>query len=127
MVTRAKKTKEQRIRTEYNRIKKSYKPLPKETLNVVEGLMRRAAFMRVSLEDMEEDLMENGSVELFSQSESQKPYERQRPMAQLYNSMNANYQKIIRELSSHLPKEIQEKMDSPEDIMTRFANMRGDD
>ncbi|WP_271396875.1 hypothetical protein [Salinicoccus roseus] len=121
------KTKEQRIRTEYNRIKKSYKALPKESMNVVEGLIKRAAFMRISLEDMEEDLMENGSTEPFSQSENQIPYDRERPVARLYNTMNGNYQKIIRELSSHLPKDVQEKMDSPEDIMTQFSKLRGDD
>lgn len=121
------KTKEQRIRTEYNRIKKSYKALSKESMNVVEGLIKRAAFMRISLEDMEEDLMENGSVEMFSQSDNQIPYERERPVARLYNTMNGNYQKIIRELSSHLPKDIREKLDSPEDIMTQFSKLRGDD
>ncbi|OZT77120.1 hypothetical protein [Salinicoccus roseus] len=121
------KTKEQRIRTEYNRIKKSYKPLPKESMNVVEGLIKRAAFMRISLEDMEEDLMENGSVEMFSQSDNQIPYERERPVARLYNTMNGNYQKIIRELTSHLPKDVKEKLDSPEDIMTQFSKLRGDD
>ena len=69
---------------------------------IVDGLINRAAFMRISLEDMELDIHKDGFVEMFSQSETQTPYERERPVARLYNSMNKNYQSIIKELTSHL-------------------------
>ena len=121
----AEKTKEQRIKLEYNRLKRSYKELSKENQYMVEGLLRRAAFMRVTLEDMEEDLLENGSTEMFSQSDNQIPYERQRPTAQLYNSMNSNYQKIIRELAAHLPKEVPKEALNPMSMMQNFVDRRG--
>ncbi len=119
------KTKEQRITLEYNRLRRSFKDLSKENQYMVEGLLKRAAFMRVTLEDMEEDLLENGSVELFSQSDNQVPYERQRPTAQLYNSMNSNYQKIIRELAAHLPKEVPKEALNPMTMMQSFVDRRG--
>lgn len=121
----AEKTKEQRIKLEYNRLRRSFKELPKENQYMVEGLLKRAAFMRVSLEDMEEDLLENGSTEMFSQSDNQIPYERQRPTAQLYNSMNSNYQKIIRELAAHLPKEVPKEALNPMSMMQNFVDRRG--
>lgn len=98
-------TKEERITREEKRLRKSYKDLPKDKMQVVEGLIRRAAFMRVTLEYMEKDLDENGFVEMFTQSEKTEPYERERPVARLYNTMNKNYQNIIKQLTDLLPKE----------------------
>ena len=43
-----------RQKKEQNRIKKLYKNLPKDKLEIAKKLMERAAYMLVSLEDMEE-------------------------------------------------------------------------
>nr|DAD94147.1 MAG TPA: hypothetical protein [Siphoviridae sp. cttpk5] len=98
------KTKEQRIRAEKARLKRIYKTLPKEAAGTVAGLIDQAAFMRVECEDMAEDLRENGWTEPFRQSERLEPYDRARPIGQAYNSTNANYQKIIKQLTTLLPK-----------------------
>ena len=45
---------------------------------------------------------------MFSQSENQEPYERERPVARQYQSMNKNYQSIVKQLSDLLPKEVQQ-------------------
>ena len=94
--------KQKRIKKELSKLKKVYKDIPKDKMIIVDGLINRAAFMRISLEDMELDIHKDGFVEMFSQSETQTPYERERPVARLYNSMNKNYQSIIKELTSHL-------------------------
>jgi len=98
-------TKEERIKKELNRLKKNYKEISKEKMNVVDGLIYRAAYMRVLLEDYEADLDEGGYVEMFTQSEKTPPYERERPVARLYNSAFKNYQTIIKQLTDLLPKE----------------------
>lgn len=122
-------TKEARIKKEYNALKRNYKTLPKDRLNVVEGLIQRAAFMKISLEDMEVDLDENGFVEEFQQSPNVEPYERLRPVASIYNSMNKNYQTIIKELSSQLVQVVNVKAADdeniePANIIELFANSR---
>lgn len=104
MSTKTEKTKEQRINAEKLRLTRIYKEVPKEHKGIIDGLIKRAAFMRVTLEDMEADLDENGFVELFTQSEKTEPYERERPVARLYNTMNKNYQSIIKQLSDLVPK-----------------------
>ena len=101
-------TKAERISNEDKRLRKIYKDLKKDKIATVDGLIRRAAYMRITLEDMEIDLDTNGFVELFSQSEKTEPYERERPVARLYNTMNKNYQSIIKQLSDLLPKEVQQ-------------------
>ena len=92
------------IRKEVARLKKNFAKTDKKRKAVSEGLIYRAAFMRVSLEDLEKDLNEYGWTEMFSQG-NQEPYLRKRPQAELYNSLNANYQKIVKLLSDLLPKE----------------------
>lgn len=104
MATKKDLTKDERISKEERRLRRSYKDLTKDKKQVVDGLIRRAAYMRVTLEDMEIDLDENGFVELFTQSDKTEPYERERPVARLYNTMNKNYQSIIKQLSDLLPK-----------------------
>ena len=47
-----------RQKKEQNRIKKLYKNLPKDKLEIAIILMERAAYMLVSLEDMEEKINE---------------------------------------------------------------------
>lgn len=104
-------TKAERITKEERRLKRNYKDIQKDKSAVVEGLIRRAAFMRATLEDMELDLDERGFVEMFAQGE-QEPYERERPVARQYQQMNKNYQSIIKQLSDLLPKEpIKQKED----------------
>lgn len=68
-------------------------------------MVKRAAFMRITLEDMEADLDENGFTEMFTQSEKTDPYERERPVARLYNTMNKNYQSIMKQLTEFIERE----------------------
>ena len=59
--------------------------------------------MRIECEDLEADIKENGWTEMFTQSANVEPYARARPEGQSYQSLNGNYQKIIRQLDSMLP------------------------
>jgi len=60
--------------------------------------------MRITLQEYRADLDAHGYVEMFSQSQNTPAYERERPVARLYNTMNKNYQSITKMLSDMLPK-----------------------
>jgi len=61
----------------------------------------------------------NGYVEMFTQSERTDPYERERPVARLYNTMNKNYQSIMKQLSDFLGKEpVKEDSDGFEEFVS---------
>jgi len=112
--------KQPRILNEVSRLKGIYKDLPKETLNLNDGLIKRAAYMLVTLEDYELDLDTRGYVEQFSQSEKLEPYERERPVARLYNTMNKNYQSIMKQLSELIPKpDLMPRGDGFDDFLNR--------
>jgi hypothetical protein len=98
------KTKEERIKAEDRRLRTLFKELPKDTKALYDGLIKRAAYMRATLEDYEQDLDDKGYVESFVQSKDLAPYERERPVARLYNTMNKNYQSIIKQLKDALPE-----------------------
>lgn len=115
-------TKAERITKEERRLKRNYKEIQKDKSAVVEGLIRRAAFMRATLEDMELDLDSGGFVEMFAQGE-QEPYERERPVARQYQQMNKNYQSIIKQLSDLLPKELPKPKE--DDGFDSFVMQRG--
>ena len=106
MATKKETTKDERIKKEVRRLNRIYKDIDKDNKAIIDGLIQRAAYMRVTLEDWEEDIIENGVTEMFTQSEKTEPYERERPVARLYNTMNGNYQKIIKQLSDLVPKEV---------------------
>ncbi|WP_347138847.1 hypothetical protein [[Clostridium] symbiosum] len=117
-------TKENRIKREQSRLKKFCKDVDLKKKGTVEGLIQRAAYLRITLEDFEVDLDENGFVEMFRQGESQEPYERKRPVADLYNTMNTSYQKAIKQLTDLIPKE--EKLTAPGDDFDNFVEDRED-
>lgn len=104
MTTKKELTKDERILKEERRLRRVYKDLDKNRLAVADGLIRRAAFMRITLEDMEKDLDENGFVEMFTQSPTTPPYEKERVVARHYQQTNKNYQAIIKQLSDLLAK-----------------------
>lgn len=92
------------IKKEENRLKKIYSEIEDRRKNTIAGLIQRAAFMRVQLDELEAELNLNGFTEKFSQGD-QDPYDRERPAARIYNSMNSGYQKIIKQLTDLLPRD----------------------
>lgn len=106
-------SKDDRIKKEERKLKRLYKDVPKDTKTLIDGLIQRAAYMRIILEDYEADIDENGYVEMFTQSEKTEPYERERPVVRLYNTMNKNYQSIIKQLSDLLPKHEEKPKEDP--------------
>lgn len=122
MATKKETTKDERIKKEERRLKKIYKNIDKDNKAIIDGLIQRAAYMRITLEDWEKDIMENGCIEMFTQSEKTEPYERERPVARLYNTMNKNYQSIIKQLTDLIPKK--ENSNEEDDGFDAFVNSK---
>lgn len=99
------------IEKEIKRLTRIFKGLDFKKKNTTIGLIERAAFMRVQLQELEKDINEKGFTELFSQG-NQEPYTRQRPEANIYCSLNTSYQKIIKQLTDLLPKDELKKVES---------------
>lgn len=106
------------VKKEISRLKKVYKDIPPNEKAMVDGLIIQAARLRISLDVMWEDISLNGDTEQFSQSEKTEPYERERPVARLFNARDKNYQSIIKQLNDKLPEN--KSSDASEEIL-KFA------
>lgn len=95
---------ESRVETETIRLKNLFKNIPKNQLDVAEGLIIQAARLRILLDDNWKDILENGEYEKFSQSENQVPYDRKRPIVENYDNRDKTYQSIINQLTELLPQ-----------------------
>lgn len=115
-------TKDERVSKEVHRLREIFADMPKDNLQMVDGLIVEAADLRVRLEDIRKDLDENGYDEMFSQSEHQEPYERERPQARRYIAMNKNYQSIMKQLGDYIPKKTEPK--EPDDGFEDFVKKR---
>lgn len=111
---------EDRIKAEEKRLRRIYRDIDEDNRAIIDGLIQRAAYMRITLEDWELDIMENGYIEMFTQSPQTPPYERERPVVRLYNTMNKNYQSIIKQLSDLVPKpEAKEESDGFDEFLQK--------
>ncbi len=100
---------ESRVASEVNRLQDLFKNIPKDQLNVVEGLITQAARLRILLDDNWKDILENGEYEKFKQSENQMPYDRKRPIVENYDNRDKTYQSIIKQLTELLPQPKQDR------------------
>ena len=126
MARTKKLTKEERVQREEERLLKFLTDVDPKKKNVVEGLVQRCAHLRVTLDDLAEDLDENGYTEMFQQGEKNPPYERKRPSADLYTTMNTLYQKAIKQLTDLLPKDAVVNSKQNDDGFDDFVNSLDD-
>ena len=98
---------EKKIKQEINKIKKIYKEFPKDKTKVIEGLINEAAFMKISLEDIREDLMKHGLTELFEQGE--QSFNRERPEVKIYTTFMQRYAGVMKQLIDLLPIEVKKE------------------
>ena len=119
----AKMSRDTRLKKEIERLTDVYADMPPDELRVVQGLIIQAARLRIMLDDMWDDIQDKGDVELFSQSPNTEPYERLRPVAQLFNSRDKAYQTIIKQLADRLPAN-KPNSSSTEEIMKYVTGER---
>lgn len=116
------KSKDARIKKEMTRLGKQFSNIDKKTLDTVQSLIRNAAFMAVTLDDLQETLNTEGLVSEYQNGENQWGTKKS-PEAELYNTMIKNHMSIIKQLTDLLPK--QERKDE-DDGFDDFVNGRDD-
>jgi regulator of replication initiation timing len=95
--------KEKAIKTEANKIKRIFSDISDVKKKSIQGLIEEAAFMKVTLKGLKDQLNLEGPIDEMPQGEYS--ILRQHPAAQLYNSMIQRYTTVQKELIAVLPKE----------------------
>ena len=90
------KEKLKRIKTEKNKLNRIFKNIDEKRRKTVERLIDNAAFMAATLEDLQEDINQNGENQWGTKKS---------PEVEVYNTMLKNYTSVIRQLTDLLPPE----------------------
>lgn len=103
-------------------IKSILEGVPQDRLKVATPLIERIAFMQITLEDLETDINENGTTEMFSQTQGIS-YERERPSVRMYNSIISNYNKSCKQLYDLIPTgEIKDSKSEVKEALIAYLN-----
>ncbi|HJB41107.1 MAG TPA: hypothetical protein H9945_01245 [Candidatus Gemmiger avicola] len=98
------KTKEERIKKELNRLKRIYRMLTPNKLAIVTPLLENAAFMKVTLEDLQTIINDNGCSDEYKNGANQFGKKASADL-QAYNSLIKNYNTVSDRLEKLLPPE----------------------
>ncbi len=96
--------KEERVDKEMKRIKKLLKVLNKETLSTLQSLIKNAAFMSVTLDDLQDAMNRNGVISEYQNGENQWGTKKS-PEVEIYNTMIKNHMAIMKQLVDLLPEQ----------------------
>ncbi|MCA0754916.1 hypothetical protein KP806_07625 [Paenibacillus sp. N4] len=103
MATSWEQTKETRIKKEYNRLRKLFKEIPRDRLDAVSSLVKNAAFMTITLEDLQESINVKGAITEYKNGENQYGTKKS-PEVEVYNTMVKNHASIMRQLTDLIPE-----------------------
>lgn len=101
-------TKEQKIKKEITRLKRVFKNLDKNKLQTVESLIRNAAFMAVSLEELQDIINAEGYTVEYQNGENQRGT-KQSDEVKTHIAMTKNHASIIKQLTELAPPEEKKK------------------
>jgi hypothetical protein len=102
MPTKPELTKEEKIKREITRLRRIFRDLDKNKLQAVDSLIRSAAFMSVSLEELQEEINCDGYIEDYNNGGGQKG-RKQSEAVKTHIAMTKNHAAIIRQLADLAP------------------------
>jgi hypothetical protein len=99
-----KQERDERIKKEFTKLKKLLTDIPKDKANSVESLLRNAAFMSITLDDLQDKINEIGVVSEYQNGQNQWGTKKS-PEVEVYNAMIKNYMGVIKQLTDLIPND----------------------
>lgn len=103
MSQKVEKTKDQRVKAETRKLSALTKGLSKAKLAVALPLIEQAAFMRITLDDLQKQINQEGCVEEYQNGKNQQGCKTTAAL-QAYNSTVKNYAAVCERLDRILPQ-----------------------
>jgi hypothetical protein len=98
-----KEEKLRRISEEIKRLNKLFGEIDLKTRKAVHSLVENAAFMSVTLEDLQEEINENGVTETYQNGANQFGVKKS-SVVEVYNLMVKNHMGVMKQLAELIPK-----------------------
>ena len=108
---------ENRIKKEKNKLKKQFSKIDERKKQLVQRLIENAAFMAITLEDLQDDISMNGCISEYKNGENQYGTKKS-PEVEIYNTMVKNYAAVIRQLTDLLPEGVEKTDDGFDDFIS---------
>lgn len=88
---------------ELKRLNTIFKDMPEDKKKTVVGLLENAAFQRVALTELQDQLNQSGYIETYQNGENQKGLKKS-SFAEVYDKYLNTYSKIIKQLTDLIDK-----------------------
>lgn len=98
--------KDRRVTKELKRLSAPFASVSDAQRTVIDPLIQNAAFMKVTLEDLQTEIAAEGLIDEYMNGLNQCG-KKQSATLQAYNSLVKNYSTVVKMLNNLLPKEIQ--------------------
>lgn len=97
-------SKDKKIKKEYAKLKKIFQNVPENQRKVIDNLMQNAAFMAVSLAELQNEINANGYTDTY-QNGAEQYGTKQSENVKIHLAMQKNYTAVINKLLELLPEE----------------------
>ena len=104
VLSMGKATKKTRIKRELDRLNRIFEDLPENKRELIAPLIENSAFMKVTLEDLKDEMDRNGCTEEYKNGQNQFGV-KVSAATQAYNTMIKNYNTVNERLEKVLPPE----------------------
>lgn len=111
---------DERISKEMEKLKKIFTEISEDKKKLCEKLIQNAAFMAVTLEDLQEMIQKEGAVKTFINGNGFETVQ-EHPAQKSYNTMINRYSSIIRQLQDLLPDSKQETILGAGETLAAFV------
>ncbi len=91
--------KDKEIKKEIKKLKDTLKEIPKDKIKMAEELISNAAFMSVTLKELQQEVNDRGAITTYNKN----PVEN--PATKSYNTMINRYSSVMSQLLNLLPKD----------------------
>lgn len=109
-----------KIKKEIAKLKKIFKEIPEDKKKLCEKLIQNAAFMSVTLEELQETVIQEGAIASFVNGNGFSVLQ-EHPAQKSYNAMINRYSSVIRQLQDLLPDNKQEAIKGAGEALAAFV------
>lgn len=113
-------SKERRIQAELDRISATFEAVPEKERSIIDPLLQNYAFMKVTLEDLQEEINRDGIAETYQNGENQSG-QKENSKLKSYNRLVKNFESVTKTVMKYLPEEERIRTDEqdPMEILLR--------
>lgn len=117
------RSKKKRIQNELDKISIVFEKVPEKERSVIDPLLQNFAFMKVTLEDLQEEINRDGISETYQNGENQSG-QKENSKLKSYNRLIKNFESVTKTLMRYIPEDDQvsiNQMDPMERLLSKVA------